>query len=152
MTAPALLISLLAQILQSLNSEGGFDILDFLARYGAWFVSVLFLFLTARLLRGTSHYTTTLRVAGFAQSAHILELVGFLPIVGPLARFMALILALFGVWIGVAVAHDLSGWRTLLLPVIFLITVVVGFVFLLAVIQGTELVIENLLAAFGLVQ
>ncbi len=150
MTAPALLISLLAQVLQSLNAQDGFDIVNILLRYGLWFVSVLFLFLAARLLRGEKHYTTTLRVAGFAQSAHILELLGFLPVIGPLARLIALLLAIFGVWIGTATAHELSGWRTLLLPVLYITTMVVGVAFLYAAIQGATFAIDSLLVDFGL--
>jgi hypothetical protein len=152
MTAPALLISLLSQILQSMNAQGGLDFVDILARCAAWLVSVLFLFMAARLLRGKSHFTTTLRVAGFTQSAHVLELLGFLPVIGPLARFIALLLVFFGIWIGVSIAHELSGWRTALLPVIYVLAAVVGAVFLFAVIQGTGLVIENLLFALGLAQ
>jgi hypothetical protein len=149
MTAPALLISLLAQILQSLNAPGGFNILNILVRYVLWFISVLFLFMAARLLRGEKHYTATLRVAGFAQSAHVLEVLGFLPVIGALARFIALLLAIFGVWIGTATAHELRGWRTALLPVLYLLTMVVGVFFLFGIIQGTALAVDNLLVDFG---
>jgi uncharacterized membrane protein YvlD (DUF360 family) len=150
MTAPALLISLLAQVIQSFNAQGTFDIVDILLRYSLWFVAVLFLFMAARLLRGTKHYTTTLRVVGFAQSAYVLELLVFLPMIGPLARFIAPLLTLFGVWIGTASAHELRGWRSFLLPVIYLISFVIGAVFLLAVIKGTGFAIENLMSDFGL--
>jgi uncharacterized membrane protein YvlD (DUF360 family) len=152
MTAPALLIALLAQVIQSINAQGRFDILNILLRYVIWFMAVIFLFMAARLLRGKRHYTTTMRVAGFAQSAHILELLVFLPVIGPLARFTALLLAFFGVWVGTAAAHELSGWRTILLPVIFIITTVIGVVFVFAVIQGTAFTISSLLTSFGLAQ
>ncbi len=150
MTAPALLIALLAQVIQSISTEGSFNIGNILLRYVVWFVAVIFLYMAARLLRGNRHYTTTLRVAGFAQSAHILELLGFIPVVGAIARFMAVILAFFGVWVGTAAAHELRGWRTILLPVIFIITTVVGVIFLLAVIGGTAFSIRSLLVDFGL--
>ena len=107
MTGPALLISFLAHILISLNDKEQFDVVNILVRYGVWFVSILFLFLAARVLRGKADFPSTLRVAGFAQSAHILELLGFIPVIGPIARFMALILALFGIWIGTTTAHEL---------------------------------------------
>ena len=141
---------MLSQTLQSLNAQDRFDIVNILLRYGLWFVSVLILFMAARLLRGKKHYTTTLRVAGFAQSAHILELLGFLPVIGPLARIMALLLTIFGVWVGTAAAHELSGWRTVLLPVLYIITTVVGVAFLYAAIQGTAFAVDSLLVDFGL--
>jgi hypothetical protein len=152
MTAPALMISLLAQVIQSYNALGAFDIVDILLRYVLWFVAVLFLFMAARLLRGKKHYTTTLRVAGFSTGAHVLELLSFLPVIGPLARLIALLLTFFGIWIGTSTAHDLRGWRTVLLPIIYIIAFVIGVVFLFAVIQGTGFAIDNLLIDFGLTQ
>ena len=150
MTAPALLITLLSQILQSLNNEGSFDIVNILLRYGVWLIAVAFLYLAAKLLRGKADYTSTLRVAGFAQSAHLLEIFGFLPMIGPVVRFLALMLSFFGVWIGAATAHELRGWRTLLLPVIFIATTVITVYFLVSVIEGTTFALENLLQDFGI--
>ena len=101
-------------------------------------------------LRGKADFTSTLRVAGFAQSAHLLEIFGFLPVIGPAVRFLALLLAFFGVWIGVSTAHELRGWRTLLLPVIFIATTVITVVFLAGVIEGTTFAIDSLLQDFGI--
>jgi uncharacterized membrane protein YvlD (DUF360 family) len=151
MTGPALLIALIGQGLQSLNEQGGFDLLDILVRFAVWLVAVLFLYLAAYLLRGKKHYTTTLRVAGFAQSAHVLELLGFLPVIGPVARFLSVLLAFFGVWIGTATAHELKGWRTLLLPVIYLAILVVGAVFLASIFEGASMTLNTLLDNIGLV-
>jgi uncharacterized membrane protein YvlD (DUF360 family) len=151
MTGPALLISLVAHILQSLNSQGQLVILNILVRYLVWFFAILFLYAAARLLRGKANYTQTLRVAGFAQSAHILEVLGFIPIVGSIARFIALLLGFFGVWIGSATAHELKGWRAFLLPVIYVVTLIVAVFFLESVIEGTVLAVDGLLADLGLV-
>ncbi len=152
MTAPALLISLLAQAIQSVNALGKFDIVDILLRYILWFVAVLFLFMAARLLRGKRHYTSTMRVAGFAQSAHILELLGFLPLIGPMIRFISLLMVVFGIWVGTSAAHELHGWRTFLLPVLYLSAFVIGVFFLFAVIQGTGFTLNSLLIDLGLAQ
>ena len=124
--------------------------MNILVRYGVWFVAVLLLMLTARVLRGKADYTTTLRVAGFAQSAHLLELLGFIPVIGPLARVMALVLSLVGVWIGTATANEMKGWRTILLPVIYILVIVVSVYFIIAAIEGTALTIEGLLQDFGM--
>ena len=145
MTAPALLIALVAQILQSLNSENYVDLVDIALRIGVWIVAVAFLYLTAIVLRGKGNYTSTLRVAGFAQSAHILEVLGFIPVVGELARFMALVLSFFGVWVGASEAHDLYGWRTFLIPVIYIVIIMVTFGFLVSIIHGTAFTIEGVL-------
>jgi hypothetical protein len=149
MTGPALLITLISQIIQSLNRQSGVDVVNILSRIGIWFVAVLLLYLAAHFLRGKSDYTSTLRVAGFAQSAHIFELVGFIPVIGPLARITAIALVFLGTWIGTAAAHELKGWRTFVLPVIYLVTVVVSIVFMESVIEGTALTIEGLLQDLG---
>ncbi len=151
MTGPALLISLVGHILQSLNSEGQFDVINILVRYGVWLFAVMFLYFAGRLLRGKADYPQTLRVAGFAQSAHILEVLGFIPVVGSIARLLSLLLSFFGVWIGSATAFELKGWRALLVPVIYLVTLVVAIYFLISVIEGTVLAVDGLLADFGLV-
>jgi hypothetical protein len=149
MTGPALLIAFLGQTLQSLNSQGQLDIVNILMRYALWFLAILLLYMAARVLRGKANYNSTLRVAGFAQSAHVLELLGFIPVIGPLARILALLLTFFGVWIGTSSAHELKGWRTFLLPVIYIVTIVVTVYFLSAVVQGTALTIDGLLNDFG---
>ncbi len=151
MTGPALLISLIGQILASLNNQGQLDVVSILVRYVVWFIAILFLYFAARLLRGKANYTETLRVAGFAQTAHILELLVFIPIVGAIARFLAIVLTFFGVWIGSATAHELKGFRAFVLPVIYIVTLVVSVFFLLAIIEGTALATNGLLADFGLV-
>jgi uncharacterized membrane protein YvlD (DUF360 family) len=149
MTAPALLIVLLAQVIQTLNSQSEGMIVDILARFGLWWLAVVAMQLAARFLRGKATFTTTLRVAGFAQSAHILGLLGFLPIIGPVARLLALAVTFFGVWIGVATAQNLRGLRTLLLPVVFILVVVVSVFFARAILLGASLAIPELLAQFG---
>ena len=151
MTAPALLITLISQILQSLNNQGSLDIVNILLRYGVWLIGVALVYLAARLLRGKADFTSTLRVAGFAQSAHLLEILGFLPVIGPAVRFMALLLAFFGIWIGTATAHELRGWRSLLLPVVYIATAVITVVFLAGVIKGTGFAIDSIFQDFGLV-
>ena len=150
MTGPAILIMLLSQILQVLNRTGGFDIVEILIRLVAWLFGIVFLTITARMLRGEGNFSSTLRVAGFAQSAHVFELLGFIPVIGPLARFVAVLLALIGLWVGTVVAHNLKGWRTIVVPVIYIITTIVAIVFILSAIEGFAVTIEGFMEAFGL--
>ena len=150
MTAPALLISLVAQIIQSWHAQGGLDVVNILLRYAIWFFSVLILFMAARMLRGKHRYTTTLRVAGFAQSAHVLELLAFIPAIGQTVRFLAVILSIFGVWMGVATANELKGWRTIILPLLYLVVMVIALAFLVAAFKGTAYTLQALQQALGL--
>jgi hypothetical protein len=150
MTGPALIIMLISQILQMLNQTADFNIANLLIRVGAWLVGVGLLTMAARPLRGKGDFTSTLRVAGFAQSAHILELLGFLPVIGDLARIIAVILVVIGVWLGVSTAQELKGWRTLLLPVIYILTSIIAVVFLISVFEGVVISLEAILRFFGL--
>jgi len=150
MTGPALLIMLVSQILLVLNRTGQFEVIEILIQFGIWLLAVILLTLTARVLRGQSSFTSTLRVAGFAQSAHVLELLGFLPVIGDLAHFMSVLLTIFGVWLGTTVAYELKGWRTILLPLIYVLTTIVAIVFILAAYQGLSISIDQFIQAFGL--
>jgi len=150
MTGPAILIMLISEFLQTLNRTDTFSWVEVLIRIGAWVIGVLLLGFAARTLRGKGDFTSTLRVAGFAQSAHVLELLGFIPVVGPLSRFIAVLLAIVGLWLGVVVAHDLKGWRTILLPVIYIFTTIVAVVFILAVLQGISITFEGFMEFLGL--
>jgi hypothetical protein len=150
MTGPAILILLLSQILQSINNVDGFDWGELLLRILVWFIGVALMGFTARALRGEGNFTQTFRVASFAQSAHVLELLGFLPVIGPLSRFIAVLLTIIGVWMGVAITHNLKGWRTILLPVVYVLTTLVAIVFILAAIEGFSVTIQSILQIFGL--
>ena len=152
MTGPALLIMLLSQILQVLASEREFNLVSILLRIGVWLLAAILIFIATRLLRGSADFTSTVRVVGFAQSAHVLELIAFLPVIGPVARVLALLLTFFGVWIGTATANEFKGWRTLLLPIVYIVTIVVTVYFLIAVVEGTALTIEGLAEDFGFVE
>ncbi len=83
------------------------------ARLVAWPFVVLFLLLAARVLGGKASYTSTFRVTGFAYFGYWLTLLSVVPVVGPLFRAIGFLLAFLGVWLGMAQAHELRGWRTL---------------------------------------
>jgi uncharacterized membrane protein YvlD (DUF360 family) len=149
MTGPALLIMLLSQTLQSIASEREFNLINILLRIAVWFIAAILIYMATRLMRGTAGLSANIRVIGFAQSAHVLELLDFLPVIGPVARLMALLLTFFGVWIGTAAANGFKGWKTILLPLVYIITIVVTVYFLIAVVEGTVLTIEGLMEDFG---
>ena len=150
MTGPALLIALAGAILQTLNRQPEDNLLlDVALRYALWILSTLIVFGAARLLRGKASFTTTLRVTGFAQSTYVLMLLGFLPVIGPVARFLAVLVSFFAIWVGTATAHKLRGWRTLVLPVLYVTITVVSIVFLLSILQGVAFLFQDVLTQLG---
>ncbi len=81
MTGPALLIALLAGLVEALvTSQTPMEAALVLAfRLVGWFLGVLVVFGAARLLGGTGSFTATLRGVGFAQVVYLLELLAVLP-------------------------------------------------------------------------
>jgi hypothetical protein len=116
----------------------------------AWPFVVLFLLMTARVLSGKASYTSTFRVTGFAYFGYWLTALAIVPVVGPLFRVVGSLLAFLGVWLGVAQAHELRGWRTLVLPIVFLIVLIVVGVVLRALFMGAAITIDALMQEVGL--
>ncbi len=153
MTGPALMIGIVASILLSLVNSGGTINLAFMAsRIALWFIATLGIFLAARLLGSKATFGMNLRVTGFAQSAAILLLLAIFPTMAPLARFVMLAVMFFATWIGAAEANDLRGWRTLLLPIVVLVILIIGGYFVQVVLQGTTFAFGALLQSMGLAQ
>jgi uncharacterized membrane protein YvlD (DUF360 family) len=150
MTGPALLIGLIGLALSTITTSGAVNAGAIVARLITWPFAVLFLQLTARVLGGKASYTRTFRVTGFAYFAYWLVALSPLPVIGPLFRAIGFILEFLGVWLGVAQAHELRGWRTLLLPVVLIIVVVVVSVIVTVLLAGAVITVESLLTEFGL--
>lgn len=155
MTGPALLIGLIGLALSAITPTNaavgsGGNTATIVARIIAWPLVVLFLLLAARLLGGTASYTSTFRVTGFAYFGYWLTLLSVVPAIGPLFRVSSFILAFLGVWLGAAQAQNLRGWRTLVLPVVFLLVIVFVGVVLRALLGGAAITIESLLQEVGL--
>jgi hypothetical protein len=155
MTGPALLIGLIGLALSAIVLTGAAvgsagNAPTIIGRLVAWPLVVLFLVMTARVLGGKASYTSTFRVTGFAYFGYWLTLLSVIPVVGPLFRTIGFILAFLGVWLGVAQAHELRGWRTLVVPIVFVIVLVVVGVVLRALFLGAAITIDALFQDVGL--
>jgi len=149
MTGPAVLIAILSAFFKMLNRAGGFSLWNFVTLFTLWLLAVVVLYGVARLMRGKATFTATLRAAGFAQSVYILDLLGFLPVIGNPARLLATLVGFFGMWVGAATAHKLRGLQTLLLPVLYVVILVIGVVFLQSIFEGTTFAIQGILLQLG---
>ncbi len=65
-------------------------------------------------------------------------------------RFIVTIGALISLWLAVSEAHGIFGWRTLLLPFLFFIMLVLIVVLLNALAAGTTMTVDALLKSFGM--
>jgi hypothetical protein len=151
MTGPALLIALVGSILVSVIQADGFNLWLALGQFGLWLLSVLAVTIAGRLLGGKGEFLDTLRGMGFAASVFILSLLAFIPGIAPLAGFLVLVLVFFAAWMGASQAHNLRGWRSLLLPVLAVLVLFVGAFILQVLIAGLDLTLAALGRNLGLV-
>jgi uncharacterized membrane protein YvlD (DUF360 family) len=150
MTGPALLLGLLAALIDTLVMEQGtFDPLVFTGRFVFWLLSVLMVFITGRVLSKKGEFTKTFRAIGFAQTAWLLGLLALIPPIAPLARLITVIVVFFSVWIGATEVHETKGWRTILFPVLVLIAWVVVAFIVESLVAGAGFTIEALLGDVG---
>jgi uncharacterized membrane protein YvlD (DUF360 family) len=144
MTGPALLIGIGGVLLAAILRAGGAAPENLLSRTALWLLAVAIVFLAARLLGGRGDFTRTLRVMGFAHSAYVLGLLALVPPLAPLARLVAFVLSFLAIWIGVAEAQQLRGWRGLVLPVIAVLVAVVGGYMLSQLLAGAQMTLQSL--------
>jgi uncharacterized membrane protein YvlD (DUF360 family) len=151
MTGPALLLGLAGTI--SFSSTLVFDFswqtLGF--QIIVWLVTVLVMYLAGRLLRGQGTYTSVLRVMGFAQGIYLLDLFSFIPSISAGVRFLVTLLVFIAVWIGVATAHQLKGWRSLVLPIAYILVFLLSVVIINTVLGGLTLTLESIGVYLGLI-
>jgi hypothetical protein len=121
-----------------------------LVRLVIWFLGVLVVFGAGRLLGGTGSYTATLRGMAFAQGIYLLLLLSVVPGISSLVRLITSILVFVATWMAGLEAHDLHGWRGILLPVVRLLVVAIGVAVLGYLVVGTGFTVESLLRETGL--
>ncbi len=151
MTGPALLIAMVLTILVTVSTTGTFSPLRILINLISFFLSVAVVFAAARTLTRRGSFTRTFRVMGFARSVGIL---GWLALIAPYKGVIGLFILVLGflmTWLGVAVAHDVRGWRALLLPALALLVIALGSVVAAMLLAGTGYTVNTLLQEIGVV-
>ncbi len=153
MTGPALLLSLVGVLVATLMEDAPVmtdGLLGrFLSRYGLWLVAVLILHATAHVLRGQGTLTQTFRAMGFAQTANLFLLLGVIPVIHPAVTAVVTVYALFLAWLAVTEAHRFRGWRTLALPLLYFVVVIVGTMLLMNMSDGLGVAFETLMNRIG---
>jgi uncharacterized membrane protein YvlD (DUF360 family) len=151
MLGPALLMALVTIFLQNyFRSDGSFNRFELLANLLLWPFTVAMMFLAARAMGGTGSFTDSARVLGFARTPYLLLVLAFIPQLAPAVRIITAVMVLVGNLFGMAVAHNLRGWRALLLPLIAVLVTVVGLFAIQAFLSGVELTFQGILEVLGL--
>ena len=150
MTGPALLIALVTLSLTSAIRAGGFALPHILTYFAAWLVEVLLIFGAGYLLTKKGSFTKTLRALGFAQSIYLILVLALFQPLSTLIQFLAIVIGILAVWLGASEAHQTRGWRTLLLPVVVLLTAVLVPAVIGVLLAGAELALQSVLVNLGL--
>jgi uncharacterized membrane protein YvlD (DUF360 family) len=152
MTGPALLIGIVGSILMSLamQAETVANLVLVPARMIGFFVSVVVLFGAGYLLTRQGTFARTTRAVGFAQSPTVLLIFALYQ---PLAHIVVLIvtvMTLIGVWMGAAEAHETEGWKTAVLPFIYVLLYIVGAAALVVILGGATVTLASILETLGI--
>ena len=150
MTGPALLLGIVGTSIFSTRLTSDFSWLVQSFQIAAWFITVFVMYLAGRLLRGTGTFTSVLRVMGFAYGIYLLEVFSLFPAITSMVHFLVALLVFIAVWTGVTIAHHLKGWRTLILPVVYILVFLLSIVILYSLSSGLSLTLESLAVDFGL--
>jgi len=149
MTGPALLIALIAIIIEALMFSKQFSIGGALFALALFFVNTLMIYLAARLLRGKANYTQTFRAFSFGHVIYALAIFALIPGLEPIMRVVVTIGAVIAVWVAVSEAHGILGWRTLVLPFVTIVMMIVVVLALRLLVEGTAMSVDALMSAFG---
>jgi len=123
--------------------------LAFPARIGGWLAGSLALFGAARVLGGKASYTTTFRALGFATVTYLLSLLALIPPLAPVTRLVVTVASFGAAWIGVAQAQELSGWRSLILPLAYIAVFTISVAVLGVLLAGAQMTLTTLAQDLG---
>jgi len=152
MTGPALLIATVLTTLIAVGTAGAFDGVRVLVNLVFYFLGVAAVYAAAWTLTRRGSFTRTFRAMGFARIVGIFALLTpLLPFQGIMTLFM-LVLGFLTTWLGVAVAHDVRGWRAALLPIIAVLVIVFGSVIAMMLLMGASYTMNAILMDLGITQ
>ncbi len=152
MTGPALLIAVAATFLSSLVRGREAAPLPFVVDLLFYFVGVAIVFAAGWLLNKRGSFTRTFRALGFAQSVFILQVFAWLLPFSGIVRAFALALGFLMTWLGAATAHELRGWRTVLLPLVAYLVIIAASAFVVLGMAGAYYTWEAILQDIGLMR
>ncbi len=150
MTGPALLIFLVTITINAMTISRSFDLWLILGGMAAWLVTILGLTGAGWLLTRTGDFTRTFRAVSFALTVYLLSLLALFPLLSGAIHLLVILLGFIAIWMATAVAHKTSGWRTLVLPAIAFLIVVLASVLIRIFAAGATFTVEGVLNSMGI--
>jgi uncharacterized membrane protein YvlD (DUF360 family) len=150
LTGPALLLAIIGEFILAIFQSEQSAIIATVVRVAAWVISVVWFMFAGRLLKGKAGFGSTFRVLGFAQAINILNLIAFIPVISNLTQIIVGILLFVATWIGVAQANELKGWRSLILPISYVVILILTLLIIGVLASGTIFTLETLGRSLGI--
>lgn len=150
MTGPALLITVLALLLREATLPAGFSLTGLATEIVGWLLAVAAVFGAGHLLSKKGNYTRTFRALGFASASFFILLFALIPWLASVARGLAVIVFFVAAWLGAAIAHEIRGWKTVLLPIVAVLVAVVAVAVVRALLAGVAFTWDVLLNDTGI--
>ena len=104
---------------------------------------------TISVLGSTGSFSATLRGVGFAQTVYVLELLAIIPALSPVVRATTAILSFVATWIASVEAHELRGWRSVLLPLVYSLVLAISFIVAAYLVAGAGFTIDAFFQDLG---
>jgi hypothetical protein len=152
MTGPGLLLGLLFSLPTAIsvgratqNVAGSIG-----AAIVAWFLMTLAVFLAGRFLSRRGYYTRTMRSLGFANITSVVVILALLPGFAGIATVLLLVFTFLASWMAASEAHDLKGWRGLLLPVVAIAIAILAPFVVIALLSSAAIGLESIRMSLGL--
>jgi uncharacterized membrane protein YvlD (DUF360 family) len=151
MTGPAIVLAALSAVAHTLVVGGATlsDVAVAPVRVLGVFLSALIMFGVGFAITDSGSYARTFRAVAFAQSPNIFLIFALYQPLAHVVVFIVIALTVTGVWIGSAVAHNVPGWRSVLLPLLYILIVTVGVTAVLIILGGTVVSLYGLLQVLG---
>lgn len=150
MTGPALLLGLGFTALGAVFQNASQLTLVYIPiRMAMWFFAIFAVFAAGRFLSDEGTYTRTVRGLGFASVVYIVELVAVIPALAPLASFLGTVLGFISLWMGASAAHTIRGWRTIVLPILAVVVIILIPVLVLMMLGSVVFGVDSVLQQIG---
>jgi uncharacterized membrane protein YvlD (DUF360 family) len=153
MTGPGLLLGLgfsaLAGLLQ--GGRSGHLLGSLVSLLVAFALTTFAVYAAGRILARNGEYPRTMRALGFARTTTVVLLLGLLPDFLGIATVSMLVLAFLAFWMAATEAHEVRGWRGVLLPILAIVVALVIPPLVMLLLGGAVSGIESILETLGLV-
>jgi hypothetical protein len=141
---------LLSVIAGSVAHYDEINLVNIAAYLGVWLLMVVVLFAAGYLLAARrGNFTRTFRALCFARTVTVLEVLSLYKPVEGAVHVIVFVAGLLALWMAVATAHQLKGWRTVVAPLVAAAVFVLSAMLLISLVNGAEYSFLALLDELG---